>query len=305
MATVSARALIRRAAAPRIRSPSAGAGPSVGRDRASVAALDDDRRRVGRGEVEVAAGVVDERLGLEQLGQLGGRALLGEPAAHRPDRNLDTVRAMDPTAPEPGAASDADRRVRRPPAVPGPLRSRDPPSAGPARSADRAGLPGDRRRSGGSAARRWLLPAGHRVRRPGDHRGGDRSASATSSTGSTGTRTRWRPGARCVKLGETPSTYPAWRQIAAALVRDGDLTGAAAAYREADRRAPAEDKAEIASRLGWLAKETGDPRGARRYFARSRGGTGLPIPLTYLIIGLTVIVSLAASTTDDDRTWRS
>jgi membrane associated rhomboid family serine protease len=95
-----------------------------------------------------------------------------------------------------------------------------------------------------------------------------------------------------VALGETPSAYPAWRQIAAALVRDGDLAGAAAAYREADRRAPADDKAEIASRLGWLAKESGDQRAARRYFARSRGGGGLPIPLTYLIIGLTVIVSL-------------
>ena len=59
---------------------------------------------------------------------------------------------------------------------------------------------------------------------------------------------------------ETPSTYPALRQIAAALVRDGDLPAAAAAYREADKRAPAADKAEIASRLGWLAKETGDAR---------------------------------------------
>jgi membrane associated rhomboid family serine protease len=95
-----------------------------------------------------------------------------------------------------------------------------------------------------------------------------------------------------VELGDTPSAYPAWRQIAAALVRDGDLRGAAAAYREADRRAPAEDKAEIASRLGWLSKETGDSRAARRYFARSRGDGGLPIPLTYLIIGVTVIVSL-------------
>jgi membrane associated rhomboid family serine protease len=105
----------------------------------------------------------------------------------------------------------------------------------------------------------------------------------------------WR---EVTKLVDTPSTYPAWRQIAAALVRSGDLIGATAAYREADRRAPAPDKPEIASRLGWLAKETGDPRGARRYFARSRGQTGLPIPLTYLIIGLTVIVSLTASTTD-------
>jgi membrane associated rhomboid family serine protease len=105
----------------------------------------------------------------------------------------------------------------------------------------------------------------------------------------------WR---EVVKLGETPSSYPAWRQIAAALVRSGDLSGAAAAYREADRRAPAEDKAEIASRLGWLAKETGDARGARRYFAQSRGATGLPIPLTYLIIGLTVVVSLTTLAPD-------
>jgi membrane associated rhomboid family serine protease len=103
----------------------------------------------------------------------------------------------------------------------------------------------------------------------------------------------WR---EALKLGETPSAYPAWRQIAAALVRDGKLIDAAAAYREADRRAPPEDKPEIASRLGWLAKETGDPSGARRYFARSRGQAGLPVPLTYLIIGLTVMVSLTAET---------
>jgi membrane associated rhomboid family serine protease len=105
----------------------------------------------------------------------------------------------------------------------------------------------------------------------------------------------WR---RVIDLGETPSAYPAWRQIAAALVRDGDLAGATKAYREADRLAPPEDRPEIASRLGWLAKETGDPRAARRYFARSRGRTGLPIPLTYLIIGLTAIVSMTAMTPD-------
>ncbi|MGZ8501862.1 MAG: rhomboid family intramembrane serine protease [Candidatus Limnocylindrales bacterium] len=112
----------------------------------------------------------------------------------------------------------------------------------------------------------------------------------------------WR---EVLKLGETPSAYPAWRQIAAALVRDGKLVDAAAAYSEADRRAPPEDKPEIASRRGWLAKETGDPRGARRYFARSRGQTGLPIPLTYLIVGLTVIVSLAAETEDGFTILRS
>ena len=91
---------------------------------------------------------------------------------------------------------------------------------------------------------------------------------------------------------ETPSTYLAWRQIAAMRVRDGDLTGAIKAYREADRRAPAADKAEIASRLGWLAKETGDTRGAARQFRRSRGAAA--ITLTYVIIAVTAVVSFTA-----------
>jgi len=94
-----------------------------------------------------------------------------------------------------------------------------------------------------------------------------------------------------VRLPETPSTYPAWRNIAAARVRSGELRDAVRAYRESDRRAPAEDKSEIASRLGWLAKETGDSGAARRYFARSRGG-GPAIPLSYLVLGLTVLVSI-------------
>ena len=53
-----------------------------------------------------------------------------------------------------------------------------------------------------------------------------------------------------LRLGETPSTYGAWRNIAAARVRSGDLPRAIEAYREADRRAPQEDKPEIANRLG-------------------------------------------------------
>ena len=79
------------------------------------------------------------------------------------------------------------------------------------------------------------------------------------------------------KLPETPSTYPAWRNIAAAEVRAGDDRAALSAYREADRLAPPEDKAEIASRLGWLAKQTGDQRSAGRYFARSRGDLGVSL----------------------------
>lgn len=95
------------------------------------------------------------------------------------------------------------------------------------------------------------------------------------------------------KITETPSTYTAWRNVAAARVRGGDLPGAIQAYREADRRAPAEDKAEIATRLGWLNKEAGDPKAARRYFARGRGDGPL-IPVTTILIAATVIVSLSA-----------
>jgi membrane associated rhomboid family serine protease len=102
------------------------------------------------------------------------------------------------------------------------------------------------------------------------------------------------------ELPETPSTYVAWRNVAAARVRDGDLKGAVAAYREAERRAPPQDRAEIATRLGWLAKETGNTGASRRYFARGRG-SGPAFPLTWLIIGLTVVVSVAAMSLGGER----
>jgi len=98
-----------------------------------------------------------------------------------------------------------------------------------------------------------------------------------------------------VKLPETPATYLGWRNIAAARVRAGNLQGAIAAYREAERRAPIEDRPEIQSRLGWLMKETGNQGAARRYFARSRG-TGPAFPLTWVVIGVTVVISFAAMT---------
>jgi membrane associated rhomboid family serine protease len=96
-----------------------------------------------------------------------------------------------------------------------------------------------------------------------------------------------------LRLGETPSTYSAWRNIAAARVRAGDLAGAIEAYGEADRRAPQEDKAEIANRLGWLAKETGNTGAARRYFAKGRGDRPF-LTVTVAIIALTSIISLTA-----------
>jgi membrane associated rhomboid family serine protease len=102
-----------------------------------------------------------------------------------------------------------------------------------------------------------------------------------------------------LELPETTSTYHAWRNVAAARVRDGDLNGAIGAYREADRRAHAADKAEIANRLGWLAKETGNVRASRRYFARGRGSV-LPIA-TYAILGITIAVSLAAMLATDGQ----
>jgi membrane associated rhomboid family serine protease len=95
-----------------------------------------------------------------------------------------------------------------------------------------------------------------------------------------------------VKLRENPATYQAWRNLAGVRVRAGDLQEAIEAYREADRRAPAEDKQEIASRLGWLAKETGNAGAANRYFSRSRGGAGLG--LAQLIVIVTSIISLVA-----------
>lgn len=101
-----------------------------------------------------------------------------------------------------------------------------------------------------------------------------------------------------LQLPENPSTYTAWRNVAAARVRDGDLSGAITAYREADKRAPLEDKAEIANRLGWLTKETGDTRAAGRYFAKGRGD-GPRVTVTLILIALTTIVSLTAMLSSD------
>jgi membrane associated rhomboid family serine protease len=95
------------------------------------------------------------------------------------------------------------------------------------------------------------------------------------------------------RLPENPSAYAAWRQIAAARVRAGSLRTAFEAYKQAERRAPAHDRAEIASRLGWLSKELGDTHGAGRYFARSRGRERTPIA-SYAILGVTVVVSFLA-----------
>jgi membrane associated rhomboid family serine protease len=100
-------------------------------------------------------------------------------------------------------------------------------------------------------------------------------------------------------LPENSSTYPAWRRLAGVRVRSGDLRQAMDAYREADRRAPPEDKSEIAARLGWLAKETGNTGAANRYFAQSRGALGFG--LTIAVIVLTAAVSLIAENEPSQR----
>jgi rhomboid protease GluP len=94
------------------------------------------------------------------------------------------------------------------------------------------------------------------------------------------------------QLPENDHTYAAWRNVAAARVRGGDLRGAMAAYREADRRAPQQDKAEIASRMGWLSKQLGDTGASSRYFSKARGDVGFSFAIGLVVI--TVAVSLAA-----------
>src|SRR5262249_42922009 len=91
---------------------------------------------------------------------------------------------------------------------------------------------------------------------------------------------------------ENALTWLAWKNLAAARVRQNDITGAARAYREAERRAPANERPEIASRLGWLNKELGNSATAQRYFSRSRTG-GMPAPyVTYGILGITIVIGL-------------
>ena len=87
---------------------------------------------------------------------------------------------------------------------------------------------------------------------------------------------------------ENPLTWEAWKALAGARVREGDNAGAARAYREAERRAPADERPAIASRLGWLNKEMGNRWTSQRYFGRARTGVFSPV-VTYAIIGITVL----------------
>jgi rhomboid protease GluP len=101
---------------------------------------------------------------------------------------------------------------------------------------------------------------------------------------------------------ETPLSWRAWKQLAAARVRSGDLAGAARAYREAERRAPSSERPEIAARLGWLSKELGDQGASRRAFTRSRGGLATPVA-TWSILALTLAVGASMFLLGQDALW--
>ncbi len=91
---------------------------------------------------------------------------------------------------------------------------------------------------------------------------------------------------------ENELTWRAWKELAATRVRENDIPGAARAYREAGRRAPASEQAAIQSRIGWLSKEMGDERTAERAFSQARP-EGRPQPTaTYAVIAVTVVISV-------------
>ena len=82
-----------------------------------------------------------------------------------------------------------------------------------------------------------------------------------------------------------------WRSVAEQLVRDGDLESAIGAYREADRRAPPDERGPIANRIAWLLKETGHDFEARRQFNRARGAYARYTPVvTYTIIAICALL---------------
>jgi membrane associated rhomboid family serine protease len=84
-----------------------------------------------------------------------------------------------------------------------------------------------------------------------------------------------------------------WRSVAEQHVREARLEDAIAAYREADRRAPAHERGAIANRIAWLLKETGHDFAARRQFNRARGAYATyPAYVTWAILAICVGVFL-------------
>jgi membrane associated rhomboid family serine protease len=100
---------------------------------------------------------------------------------------------------------------------------------------------------------------------------------------------------------DTSNSWRAWKALAAARVRENDLAGATRAYREGLRRAPPDERAEIASRLGWLTKEMGEDRTAERYFSRSRTNL-LPTPrATWSILAVTIAIGVSTFLSNENR----
>ena len=84
-----------------------------------------------------------------------------------------------------------------------------------------------------------------------------------------------------------------WRKVAEQEVREGHLDEAVAAYREADRRAPSNERGAIANRIAWLLKETGHDFASRRQFNRARGAyASYQAWVTWAIIAINVAVFL-------------
>jgi len=88
-----------------------------------------------------------------------------------------------------------------------------------------------------------------------------------------------------------PTAWLGWRKVAEQEVRDGHLEEAVTAYREADRRAPPEERGAIANRIAWLLKETGHDFASRRQFNRARGAyASYQAYVTWAIIAINVLV---------------
>ncbi len=84
-----------------------------------------------------------------------------------------------------------------------------------------------------------------------------------------------------------------WRSVAEQEVRDGHLEEAVTAYREADHRAPPDERGAIANRIAWLLKETGHDFAARRQFNRARGAyASYQAWVTWAIVAVVVAVFL-------------
>lgn len=105
-----------------------------------------------------------------------------------------------------------------------------------------------------------------------------------------GATTAWRQAA---ERGGT-SSWIGWRSVAEQEVRDGNLEEAVFAYREADRRAPPEERGAIANRIAWLLKETGHDFASRRQFNRARGAYATyQAWVTWAIVAINVVVFIA------------